>query len=142
MFENLDKYLPLYYKDEQGEFQELGTEQLDDIFGSVSPFSVFEELFNDFAPKEIELETTQVGVMKVQVVYLNKKKKYEIRVHISDMMYVPVWACDSDEEAMTSHDLYVSALRARSVKKLTNFYNGDIINIEMKNSGEEMNEAD
>lgn len=140
MFENLDKYLPLYYKDEQGEFQELGTEQLDDIFGSVSPFSVFEELFNDFAPKEIELETTQVGVMKVQVVYLNKKKKYEIRVHISDMMYVPVWACDSDEEAMTSHDLYVSALRARSVKKLTNYYNGDIINIEMKNSGEEMNE--
>ena len=142
MFENLDKYLPLYYKDEQGEFEELGTEQLDDIFGSVSPFSVFEELFNDFAPKEIELETTQVGVMKVQVVYLNKKKKYEIRVYVSDMMCVPVWACDSDDEAMTSHDLYVSALRARSVKKLTNFYNGDIINIEMKNSGEEMNEAD
>ena len=72
MFENLDKYLPLYYKDEKGEFQELGTEQLDDIFGSVSPFAVFEEFFNDFAPKEIELETTQVGVMKVQVVYLNK----------------------------------------------------------------------
>ena len=142
MFENLDKYLPLYYKDEQGEFQELGTEQLDDIFGSVSPSAVFEEFFNNFAPKEIELETTQIGVMKVQVVYLNKKKKYEIRVHISDMMYVPVWVCDSDEEAMTSHDLYVSALRARSVKKLTNFYNGDIINIEMKNSGEEMNEAD
>jgi hypothetical protein len=80
--------------------------------------------------------------MKVQVVYLNKEKKYEIRVHISDMMYVPVWVCDSDDEAMTSHDLYVSALRARSVKKLTNFYNGDIINIEMKNSGEDMNEAD
>ena len=142
MFENLDKYLPLYYKDEQGEFQELGTEQLDDIFGSVSPFAVFDELFNDFAPKEVELETTQVGVMKVQVVYLNKEKKYEIRVHISDMMYVPVWVCDSDEEAMISHDLYVSALRARSIKKLTNFYNRDIINIEMKNSGEEMNEAD
>ena len=140
MFENLDKYLPLYYKDENGEFQELGTEELDDIFGSVSPFAVFGELFNDFAPKEIELETTQVGVMKVKVVYLNKKKKYEIRVHISDMMYVPVWACDSDEEAMTSHDLYVAALRARTVKKLTNFYNGDIINIEMKNSGEDMNE--
>lgn len=142
MFENLDKYLPLYYKDEQGEFQELGTEQLDDIFGSVSPFAVFDELFNDFAPKEVELETTQVGAMKVQVVYLNKEKKYEIRVHISDMMCVPVWVCDSDDEAITSHDLYVSALRARSVKKLTNFYNGDIINIEMKNSGEEMNEAD
>ena len=142
MFENLDKYLPLYYKDEEGKFQELGTEQLDDIFGSVSPFAVFEEFFNDFAPKEIELETTQIGVMKVQVVYLNEKKKYEVRVHVSDMMYVPVWVCDSDEEAMTSHDLYVSALRARSVKKLTNFYNGDIINIEMKNSGEEMNEAD
>ena len=140
MFENLDKYLPLYYKNEEGEFQELGTEQLDDIFGSVSPLAVFEEFFNDFAPKEIELETTQVGVMKVQVVYLNKEKKYEIRVYISDMMCVPVWVCDRDDEAMTSHDLYVSALRARSVKKLTNFYNGDIINIEMKNSGEEMNE--
>lgn len=142
MFENLDKYLPLYYKNEEGEFQELGTEQLDDIFGSVSPFAVFEEFFNDFAPKEIELETTQVGVMKVQIVYLNKERKYEIRVYVSDMMCVPVWVCDSDDEAMTSHDLYVSALRARSVKKLTNFYNGDIINIEMKNSGEEMSEAD
>ena len=142
MFENLDKYLPLYYKDENGEFRELGTEELDDIFGSVSPFAVFGELFNDFAPKEIELETTHVGVMKVQVVYLNKEKKYEIRVYISDMMCVPVWVCDSDDEAMTTHDLYVAALRARSVKKLTNFYNGDIINIEMKNSGEDMNEAD
>ena len=139
MFENLDKYLPLYYKDENGEFQELGTEELDDIFGSVSPFAVFGELFNDFASKEIELETTQVGMMKVQVVYLNKEKKYEIRVHISDMMCVPVWVCDSDEEAMASHDFIISALRARSVKKLTNFYNGDIINIEIKNSGEEMN---
>lgn len=142
MFENLDKYLPLYYKDENGEFQELGTEELDNIFGSVSPFAVFGELFNDLAPKEIELETTQVGVMKVQVVYLNKEKKYEIRVHISDLMCVPVWVCESDEEAMTAHDLHVAALRERSVKKLTNFYNGDIINIEMKNSGEEMNEAD
>ena len=142
MFENLDKYLPLYYKDEQGEFQELGTEQLDDIFGSVSPFAVFEEFFNDFAPKEVELESTIVGATKVQTIYLNKAKKYEIRVCVSDLMSVPVWVCESDDEAITTHDLYVAALRARSVKKLTNFYNGDIINIEMKNSGEEMNEAD
>lgn len=140
MFENLDKYLPLYYKDEQGEFQELGTEQLDDIFGSVSPFAVFEEFFNDFAPKEVELESTIVGATKVQTIYLNKAKKYEIRVCVSDLMSVPVWVCESDDEAITTHDLYVAALRARSVKKLTNFYNGDIINIEMKNSGEEMNE--
>ena len=141
MFENLDKYLPLYYKDENGDFQELGTEELDDIFGSVSPFAVFGELFNDLAPKEIELESTIVGMATVQVVYLNRAKKYEIRVRISDLMCVPVWVCESDEEAMTTHDLYVAALRARSVKKLTNFYNGDIINIEMKNSGEDMNEA-
>ena len=140
MFENLDKYLPLYYKDEQGEFQELGTEQLDDIFGSVSPFSVFEEFFNDFAPKEVELESTIVGATKVQTIYLNKAKKYEIRVCVSDLMSVPVWVCESDDEAITTHDLDVAALRARSVKKLTNFYTGDIINIEMKNSGEEMNE--
>ena len=140
MFENLDKYLPLYYKDEQGEFQELGTEQLDDIFGSVSPFAVFEEFFNDFAPKEVELESTIVGATKVQTIYLNKAKKYEIRVCVSDLMSVPVWVCESDDEAITTHDLYVAALRARSVKKLTNFYTGDIINIEMKNSGEEMNE--
>lgn len=142
MFENLDKYLPLYYKDENGEFQELGTEELDDIFGSVSPFAVFGELFNDLAPKEIELESTIVGMASVQVVYLNRAKKYEIRVRISDLMCVPVWVCESDEEAMATHDLYVAALRARSVKKLTNFYNGDIINIEMKNSGEDMNETD
>lgn len=140
MFENLDKYLPLYYKDEQGEFQELGTEQLDDIFGSVSPFAVFEEFFNDFAPKEVELESTIVGATKVQTIYLNKAKKYEIRVCVSDLMSVPVWVCESDDEAITTHDLYVAALRARSVKKLTNFYTGDIINIEIKNSGEEMNE--
>ena len=66
MFENLDKYLPLYYKDEEGEFQELGEKELDDIFGKTSLNFIKEFPHADIIKeKRIILDNTHITISNV-----------------------------------------------------------------------------
>lgn len=146
MFENLDKYLPLYYRDENGEFQELGNDELDDIFGikqdeMPNPFSLLKDFIEDILPAEIVYQTTSGGSWTIETVNLVKEGKYEIRVTLYNEYTVPVYIADDINEAEISHNFYVAAFKAHTIKKLTNIYNGDIINIEIKNYGEEIDET-
>ena len=143
MFENLDKYMPLYYKDEEGEFQELGEKELDDIFGKTSsPFSVLKNIMEDVLPKEIILNSSDGGNWKIQTILNTDSRKYEVHVWIYNTVDIPVYETINEDEANFSHNMYVAGFQSHTIKKLTNIHTGDIIDIEIKNIGEEIDDSD
>lgn len=143
MFENLDKYLPLYYKNEEGEFQELTEVELDDIFGKDnSPISLFNNFLSNMISPEVIIETTEGGTWTVRT-YLNTNSGlYTVCVWIYDTLKVPVYESENEDEASFAHNMYVAGFESHTIKKLTNIYNGDIINIEVKDIGEEIDDSD
>ena len=143
MFENLDKYLPLYYKNEEGEFQELTEVELDDIFGKDnSPISLFNNFLSNMISPEVIIETTEGGTWTVRT-YLNTNSgSYTVCVWIYDTFKVPVYESENEDEARFAHNMYVAGFESHTIKKLTNIYNGDIINIEVKDIGEEIDDSD
>lgn len=143
MFENLDKYLPLYYKDEEGEFQELGEEELNDIFGEdTSPFSLFNSFFSNMIPQEVIIDSTEGSNWTVRTCFNVNTKMYEVFVWIYGVLKVPVFESENEDEASFAHSVYVAGFESHTIKKLTNIHTGDIIDIEVKNIGEEIDDSD
>lgn len=143
MFENLDKYLPLYYKDEEGEFQELGEEELNDIFGEqTSPFSLFNSLFSSIIPQEVIIDSTKGGTWTVRTCFNVGTGKYVVYVWVYGALKVPVHESENEDEAHFAHNMYVAGFESHTIKKLTNIHTGDIIDIEIKNIGEEIDDSD
>lgn len=143
MFENLDKYLPLYYKNEEGEFQELTEVELDDIFGKEnSPISLLNNLLSDMISPEVIIETTEGGTWTVKT-YLNTNSGlYTVYVWLYDTLKIPVHESETEDEANFVHNIYVAGFESHTIKKLTNLYTGDIINIEVKDIEEEIDDSD
>lgn len=143
MFENLDKYLPLYYKNEEGEFQELTEVELDDIFGKeTSPISLLNNLLSDMISPEVIIETTEGGTWTVKT-YLNTNSGlYTVYVWLYDTLKIPVHESETEDEASFVHNMYVAGFESHTIKKLTNLYTGDIINIEVKDIEEEIDDSD
>ena len=142
MFENMEKYFPLYYKGEDGEFHELGKEELDDIFGeTTSPFSLLQNVIEDIFPKEVILNSTEGSTWTIQTILNTGTGKYEVHVWVYNTFHVPVWETDNEEEAEFTHSIYVAGFESHTIKKLTNIHTGDLINIEIKNIGEEIDDT-
>jgi len=143
MFENLDKYLPLYYKNEEGEFRELTEVELDDIFGNDdSPFSLFNNFLSNMFSPEVILKTTEGSNWTVKT-YLNTNSGlYTVCVWLYETLKVPVHESENEDEANFAHNMYVTGFETHTIKKLTNIHTGDIINIEVKDIGEEIDDSD
>lgn len=134
-FENL---FPL--DDEENEqFKDMLERVLEGLNGSPieDPF----EKYLDSLWKDIEKNTLMWeydnGSWKVQI--LRFPISYVVIVKVYDTLEVPIYECWEIEDAYTSARFAAAAMKSGCAKKLTNVFNGDIINIEIKKYGEEIN---
>lgn len=78
------------------------------------------------------------GNWKVQI--LRFPMSYIVVVKIYDILEVPIYEAWEIEYAYNAAKFAAAAMKIGIAKKLTNIFNGDIINIEIKKYGEEIDE--
>jgi hypothetical protein len=135
-FENL---FPL--DDEENEqFKDMLERVLEGLNGAPieDPFEKYlDSLWKDIEKNALMWEC-EGGSWKVQI--LRFPISYVVVVKVYDTLEVPIYECWEIEDAYTSARFAAAAMKSGCAKKLTNVFNGDIINIEIKKYGEEIDE--
>lgn len=132
-----NSYFPLFFKNEEDDdykmLESINSESLEDVEKILDDCvsQIWKELIN-----QKPIKTYNGGSWAVKVFYYPILAEYIVEVLVYDIISVPIWNGYNEDEALAAGLFAAAAMKNHSAKKLTNVFNGDIINIEIKNYDE------